>query len=59
MTLTQKLDDVMRELSLLPNTRSTYHGWVRAFYRFNGISPLDVPVARLHPSSFTLQPLLT
>jgi integron integrase len=36
MTLTQKLDVVMRERSLLPNTRSTYHFWVKAFYRFNG-----------------------
>lgn len=35
MTLTQKLDDVMRERNLLPNTRSCYHSWVRAFYRFN------------------------
>jgi len=33
MTLTEKLDAVMRELSLLPNTRSCYHGWVKAFYR--------------------------
>lgn len=37
MTLTQKLDAVMRERSLLPNTRSTYHFWVKHFYRFNGL----------------------
>lgn len=35
MTLTEKLDSVMRERNLLTNTRSTYHGWVRSFYRFN------------------------
>lgn len=35
MTLTQKLDSVMRERSLLDNARSTYHFWVKAFYRFN------------------------
>jgi site-specific recombinase XerD len=33
MTLTEKLDAVMREQSLLPNTRTCYHGWVKAFYR--------------------------
>jgi hypothetical protein len=27
MTLTERLDAVMRERSLLPNTRSTYHSW--------------------------------
>lgn len=37
MSLTEKLDAVMREQSLLPNTRSCYHGWVRAFYRFNHV----------------------
>jgi integron integrase len=36
MTLTEKLDAVMRERSLLPNTRSCYHSWVKSFYRFNG-----------------------
>lgn len=35
MTLTEKLEAVMRERSLLPNTRSCYHSWVKAFYRFN------------------------
>lgn len=33
MTLTERLDAVMREQSLLPNTRACYHGWVKAFYR--------------------------
>ena len=33
MTLTEKLDAVMREQSLLPNTRSCYHAWVKMFYR--------------------------
>jgi len=37
MTLTQKLDAVMRERNLLPNTRSCYHFWVKAFFRFNGL----------------------
>lgn len=36
MTLTQKLDDVMRERNLLPNTRSTYQFWVKSLYKFNG-----------------------
>lgn len=36
MSLTEKLDAVMRERSLLPNTRATYHSWVKSFYRFNG-----------------------
>ena len=47
MSLTSKLDAVMRELSLLPNTRATYHGWVRAFYAFNHL-----------PASRPLQPVL-
>lgn len=34
MTLSEKLDAVMRERNLLPNTRSCYHSWVRSFYRF-------------------------
>jgi site-specific recombinase XerD len=38
MTLTEKLDAVMREQSLLPNTRSCYHGWAKAFYRFVKLS---------------------
>jgi site-specific recombinase XerD len=36
MTLTEKLEAVMCERSLLPNTRSTYHFWVKALYRSNG-----------------------
>jgi integron integrase len=35
MTLSEKLEHVMREQSLARNTRSCYHGWVKAFYRFN------------------------
>lgn len=37
MTLTEKLDAVMRERNLLPNTRFCYHSWVKAFYRFNAV----------------------
>lgn len=35
MSLTEKLEDAMRERSLARNTRITYHGWVKHFYRFN------------------------
>jgi integron integrase len=35
MTLTEKLEHVMRERSLARTTRSNYHGWVKAFYQFN------------------------
>jgi site-specific recombinase XerD len=34
MTLTQKFEEVMIERSCLPNTRATYHIWVKRFYRF-------------------------
>ncbi len=34
MTLTQKFEEVMIERSCLPNTRSTYHVWVKNFYRY-------------------------
>jgi site-specific recombinase XerD len=49
MTLTEKLDAVMRERSLLPATRSCYHTWVKHFYRSHGKpasqwSPEDVRV---------------
>jgi site-specific recombinase XerD len=33
-TLTQLFEDAMVERSCLPNTRSTYHVWVKRFYRF-------------------------
>src|SRR5579859_1014417 len=33
MTLTQKFEEAMIEQSCLPNTRSTYHHWVRRFYQ--------------------------
>lgn len=33
MTLTQKFEEAMIEQSCLPNTRATYHLWVRHFYR--------------------------
>ena len=50
MTLTEKLDAVMREQSLLPNTRSCYHAWVIYLHAdaARGVSPLDIgarPVA--------------
>jgi len=32
MTLTQKFDEAMIEQSCLPNTRATYHFWVKRFY---------------------------
>jgi integron integrase len=32
MTLTQKFEEAMIERSCLPNTRSTYHFWVKRFY---------------------------
>lgn len=37
MNLTQKMDAVMRERNLLPNSRSCYHFWVKACYRFTRI----------------------
>lgn len=33
MTLTQRLEEAMIEKSCLPNTRKTYHVWVKSFYR--------------------------
>jgi integron integrase len=33
MTLTQKFEEAMIEESCLPNTRATYHFWVKRFYR--------------------------
>ena len=33
MTLTQKFEEAMIEKSCLPNTRTTYQGWVKHFYR--------------------------
>jgi site-specific recombinase XerD len=36
MTLTQMLENAMIERSCLPNTRETYHIWVKRFYRFVG-----------------------
>jgi site-specific recombinase XerD len=33
MTLTRKFEEAMIERSCLPNTRATYHFWVKRFYR--------------------------
>ena len=33
MTLTQRFENAMIEQSCLPNTRATYHFWVKRFYR--------------------------
>ncbi len=53
MTLTQRFEEAMVEQSCLPNTRSTYHIWVKHFYRHcrkpaSEWTPEDVRLWMLH-----------